>query len=48
MPKVVINKPKKEKKIKEDKPKKEKKEKKVKPEKPAFKIEQGLFIVDFN
>ena len=50
MPKIKFNilkedKPKKEKKVKEDKPKKEKK---IKPERPQFKIETGVFIVDFK
>jgi hypothetical protein len=51
MPKILD--PEKQKKIKEVKEKKikevkEKKPKKVKPEKPTFKIEHGLFIVDFK
>ena len=47
MPKIVLDKPLKEKKVKIPKPPKEKKVKKIK-DKPTFKIEQGLFIVDFN
>jgi hypothetical protein len=37
-------------KVKEEKDKKikDKKSKKIKPEKPFFRIEHGLFIVEFN
>jgi hypothetical protein len=48
MPKIVLDKPLKEKKVKIPKPPKEKKVKKIKDKRPEFKIEQGIFIVDFN
>jgi hypothetical protein len=50
MPKILdpLKKKAKEEKDKKIKEIKEKKPKKIKPEKPQFKIEHGLFIVDFN
>lgn len=50
MPKILdpIKKKEKEEKDRLIKEKKEKKAKKVKPEKPYFKIEHGLFIVEFK
>ena len=50
MPKILdpIKKKEKEEKDRLMQEKKEKKAKKVKPEKPYFKIEHGLFIVEFK